>query len=562
MDFKSYIAEKIASATEGDKENIFTLIEKPKDEAMGDAAFPCFSLSKVLRKAPNMIAAELAEKITADDVVGEVKAVGGYLNFFFNKKLFVSEIAEKVLNEGENYGKCSEGEGKTVVSDYSSPNIAKPFHIGHLFSTSVGNSLAKIYNFLGYKVERVNHLGDWGTQFGKVISAYKRWGDKAVVEKDPITELNKLYVKFHEEAEKDPALEDEGRREFHLLETGDTENYNLWKWFRDVSLEEYKRVYERMGVGFDSYNGEAFYMDKMDGVIAELKEKDMLTLSEGAYIVEFDDMPPSIVLKQDGSTIYTTRDLAAAEYRNKTYNFDKNIYVVGLPQSLHFKQIFAILEKLGKDYAKDCVHVGFGTVKFATGAMSTRSGNVVLLETVLSEAINKTAEIMKNNGNAIDDIESASESVGIGAIFYTFLKNSREKDIIFDWDDILDFNGESGPYVQYSYARGKSVLRKAEIKDFNGASFDYDITPEEYSLCKLLSEFTDTVKAAAEKNEPFYITRYVTNVAKAFNKFYNTTHILKGEENVQKARLLITEATTVCIKNALALLGINTVERM
>ena len=562
MDFKSYIAEKIAAATEGDKENIFTLIEKPKDEAMGDAAFPCFSLSKVLRKAPNMIAADLAEKITADDVIGEVKAVGGYLNFFFNKKLFVSEIAEKVLEEGEDYGKCSEGEGKTVVIDYSSPNIAKPFHIGHLFSTSVGNSLAKIYSFLGYKVERVNHLGDWGTQFGKVISAYKRWGDKAVVEKDPITELNKLYVKFHEEAEKDSALEDEGRREFHLLETGDTENYNLWKWFRDVSLEEYKRVYERMGVGFDSYNGEAFYMDKMDGVIAELKEKNMLTLSEGAYIVEFDDMPPSIVLKQDGSTIYTTRDLAAAEYRNKTYNFDKNIYVVGLPQSLHFKQIFAILEKLGKDYAKDCVHVGFGTVKFATGAMSTRSGNVVLLETVLSEAINKTAEIMKNNGNAIDDIESASESVGIGAIFYTFLKNSREKDIIFDWDDILDFIGESGPYVQYSYARGKSVLRKAEIKDFSGASFDYDITPEEYSLCKLLSEFTDTVKAAAEKNEPFYITRYVTNVAKAFNKFYNTTPILKGEENVQKARLLITEATTVCIKNALALLGINTVERM
>ena len=562
MDFKSYIAEKIALATEGEKENIFALIEKPKDETMGDAAFPCFSLSKVLRKAPNMIAADLAEKITADDVIGEVKAVGGYLNFFFNKKLFVSEIAEKVLEDGEDYGKCSEGEGKTVVIDYSSPNIAKPFHIGHLFSTSVGNSLAKIYSFLGYKVERVNHLGDWGTQFGKVISAYKRWGDKAVVEKDPITELNKLYVKFHEEAEKDSALEDEGRREFHLLETGDEENYNLWKWFRDVSLEEYKRVYDRMGVGFDSYNGEAFYMDKMDGVIAELKEKDMLTLSEGAYIVEFDDMPPSIVLKQDGSTIYTTRDLAAAEYRNKTYNFDKNIYVVGLPQSLHFKQIFAILEKLGKDYAKDCVHVGFGTVKFATGAMSTRSGNVVLLETVLSEAINKTAEIMKNNGNAIDDIESASESVGIGAIFYTFLKNSREKDIIFDWDDILDFNGESGPYVQYSYARGKSVLRKAEIKDFKGASFDYDITPEEYSLCKLLSEFTDTVKAAAEKNEPFYITRYVTNVAKAFNKFYNTTPILKGEENVQKARLLITEATTVCIKNALALLGINTVERM
>ncbi len=562
MDFKSYIAEKIALATEGDKEAIFALIEKPKDETMGDAAFPCFSLSKVLRKAPNMIAADLAEKITSDDVIGEVKAVGGYLNFFFNKKLFVSELAEKIIKEGESYGKSTEGEGKTVVIDYSSPNIAKPFHIGHLFSTSVGNSLAKIYGFLGYKVERVNHLGDWGTQFGKVISAYKRWGDKSVVEKDPITELNKLYVKFHEEAEKDSALEDEGRREFHLLETGDEENYALWKWFRDVSLEEYKRVYDRMGVGFDSYNGEAFYTDKMDGIVAELKEKDLMKLSEGAYIVEFDDMPPAIVLKQDGSTIYSTRDLAAAEYRAKTYDFDKNIYVVGLPQSLHFKQIFAILEKLGKDYAKNCQHVGFGTVKFATGAMSTRSGNVVLLETVLSEAINKTAEIMRANGNCEEDIEKAAENVGIGAIFYTFLKNGREKDIIFDWDDILDFNGESGPYVQYSYARGKSVLRKAEIKDYKGASFDYEITAEEYSLIKLLGEFSDTVKAAAEKNEPFYINRYATNVAKAFNKFYNTTPILKGDENIQKARLLLTEATTICIKNALALLGINTVERM
>ena len=295
---------------------------------------------------------------------------------------------------------------------------------------------------------------------------------------------------------------------------------------------------------------------------SELKEKDILTLSEGAYIVEFPDMPPAIVLKKDGSTIYATRDLAAAEYRAKTYNFDKNIYVVGLPQSLHFKQIFATLDKMGKDYAKDCVHVGFGTVKFATGAMSTRSGNVVLLETVLSEAINKTAEIMKNNGNNVEDIKEASENVGIGAIFYTFLKNSREKDIIFDWDDILDFNGESGPYVQYSYARGKSVLRKSEIKDYLDASFDYEITPEEYSLIKLLGEFQDTVKSAAEKNEPFHINRYVTNVAKAFNKFYNTTPILKGEENIQKSRLLITEATTICIKNALALLGINTVERM
>ncbi len=562
MDFKSYIAEKIAVAAEGDKEAILALIEKPKDETMGDAAFPCFSLSKVLRKAPNMIAADLAEKIASDDVIGEVSAVGGYLNFFFNKKFFVADLAEKIIKEGDSYGKSIDGEGKTVVIDFSSPNIVKPFHVGHLFSTAVGNSLSRIYDFLGYKVEKLNYLGDWGTQFGKVITAYKMWGDKEIVEKDPINELNKLYVRFHEEAEKDSSLEDRARSEFHLLETGDEENYGLWNWFREVSIEEFKKVYDKMGITFDSYNGEAFFAKRTDSIVGELKEKNLLTLSEGAYIVEFPDMPPAIVLKQDGSTIYTTRDLASAEYRANTYNFDKNIYVVGLPQSLHFKQIFATLEKLGKDYAEKCTHVGFGTVKFATGAMSTRSGNVVLLETVLSEAINKTAEIMRANGNSEEDIADAANKVGIGAIFYTFLKNSREKDIIFDWDDILDFNGESGPYVQYSYARGKSVMRKAEIKDYSGASFDYDITPEEYSLCKLLSEFSDTVRAAAEKNEPFYINRYVTNVAKAFNKFYNTTPILKGDENTMKARLLLTEATTICIKNALALLGINTVERM
>ncbi len=562
MDFKLHIAEKIALATEGDKETILSLIEKPKDESMGDAAFPCFSLSKVLRKAPNMIASELAEKIEKDQIIEEISPLGGYLNFFFNKKAFAKDIAEKVISEGENYGKSKEGEEKTVVIDFSSPNIVKPFHVGHLFSTAVGNSLSRIYDFLGYKVEKLNYLGDWGTQFGKVITAYKMWGDKEIVEKDPINELNKLYVRFHEEAEKDSSLEDRARSEFHLLETGDEENYGLWNWFREVSIEEFKKVYEKMGITFDSYNGEAFFAKRTDSIVSELKEKNLLTLSDGAYIVEFPDMAPAIVLKQDGSTIYTTRDLASAEYRANTYNFHKNIYVVGLPQSLHFKQIFATLEKLGKSYAKDCQHVGFGTVKFATGAMSTRSGNVVLLETVLSEAINKTAEIMKANGNVGDDVSDAAQKVGIGAIFYTFLKNSREKDIIFDWNDILDFNGESGPYVQYSYARGKSVLRKAETEDLTGYTFDYDITAEEYSLLKLLSEFSDVVRSAAEKYEPFYINRYVTNVAKAFNKFYNTTPILKGEESVKKARLLITEATTICIKNALSLLGIETVERM
>ena len=559
MDFKKYIAEKTAPLCAMEESALYNLLEKPKDETMGDIAFPCFTLSKTLRKAPNMIASELKDKIGTDDVIEKVCQVGGYLNFFLSRKGFAKSLIGEIDAAGEDYGKSSEGEGKTVIVEFSSPNIAKPFHIGHLFSTAVGNSLSKIYAFLGYKVERINHLGDWGTQFGKLICAYKKWGNEEEVKKSPMAELTRIYVKFHTEAEADPSLEDEARAEFHKLEEGDKENTGLWSWFREESLKEFMRVYDRMDVGFDSFNGEAFYSDKMDSVVSELTEKNLLKLSDGAKIVEFPDMPPAIILKQDGSTIYATRDLAAAIYRANTYHFYKNIYVVGIPQSLHFKQIFAILDMMGKPYAADCVHVGFGTVKFASGAMSTRTGNVVLLETVISEAVKKTAEIMKANGNEGEASDTA-EKIGIGAIFYTFLKNSREKDIIFDWDDILDFNGESGPYVQYSYARGRSVLRKEAP---NGEiSFDYDITDEEYTLLKLLSEFSDNVRAAMAKNEPFYITRYVTAVSKAFNKFYNTAPILKAEDNVKNARLKITEATCTVIKNALALLGIKTVERM
>lgn len=559
MDFKKYIAEKTAPLCAMEESALYNLLEKPKDETMGDIAFPCFTLSKTLRKAPNMIASELKDKIGTDDVIEKVCQVGGYLNFFLSRKGFAKSLIGEIDAAGEDYGKSSEGEGKTVIVEFSSPNIAKPFHIGHLFSTAVGNSLSKIYAFLGYKVERINHLGDWGTQFGKLICAYKKWGNEEEVKKSPMAELTRIYVKFHTEAEADPSLEDEARAEFHKLEEGDKENTKLWSWFREESLKEFMRVYDRMDVGFDSFNGEAFYSDKMDSVVSELTEKNLLKLSDGAKIVEFPDMPPAIILKQDGSTIYATRDLAAAIYRANTYHFYKNIYVVGIPQSLHFKQIFAILDMMGKPYAADCVHVGFGTVKFASGAMSTRTGNVVLLETVISEAVKKTAEIMKANGNEGEASDTA-EKIGIGAIFYTFLKNSREKDIIFDWDDILDFNGESGPYVQYSYARGRSVLRKEAPND--EISFDYDITDEEYTLLKLLSEFSDNVRAAMAKNEPFYITRYVTAVSKAFNKFYNTAPILKAEDNVKNARLKITEATCTVIKNALALLGIKTVERM
>lgn len=561
MDFKRYVSGILSPLCDIDEDKVFSLLEKPKDEALGDIAFPCFTLAKVLRKAPPQIASSLSEKISPDSVIKSVSPAGGYLNFFFERSAFAENVIEKISSEGEDYGKSNEGEGKTVIVEFSSPNIAKPFHIGHLFSTAVGNSLSKIYAFLGYKVERINHLGDWGTQFGKLICAYKKWGDKEATEKTPMAELTRIYVKFHEEAKNDPALEDEARHEFHLLEEGDEENHKLWSWFRQVSLDEFMRVYDQMGVGFDSFNGEAFYQDKMDKVVDELEDKNLLTLSDGAKIVEFDNMPPAIIIKKDGSTIYATRDLAAAVYRAETYHFYKNIYVVGIPQTLHFNQLFEILRKMGKPYADDCVHVGFGTVKFADGAMSTRTGNVVLLETVLSEAVKKTGEIMKANGNLGDDYEDSAKKVGIGAIFYTFLKNSREKDIIFDWNDILDFNGESGPYVQYSFARGSSILKRESAPD-KKIDFDYDITDEEYTLIKLLSAFPESVKAAADKNEPFYITRYVTNLSKAFNKFYNTAPILKAEDKVKAARLKITESALICIKNALSLLGIETVERM
>ena len=443
---------------------------------------------------------------------------------------------------------------------------SQPFHIGHLFSTAVGNSLSKIYKHLGYDVQSLNHLGDWGTQFGKLICAYKRWGVKEVIEKDPINELLKIYVKFHEEAEKHPELDDEARGYFKKLEDGDEETTALWTYFRDISLVEFKRVYDMLGVKFDSYNGEAFYSDKMDEVVDILRDKGLLTESDGAQVVDLSELniPPCIVLKSDGATIYATRDIAAALYRHRTYDFYKNIYVVGIPQSLHFKQIFAVMKKAGWDWADDCVHVGFGLVKLPGKNMSTRHGDVVFLEDVLNESIEKTKEIIEKNGSNVEDIEDASKKIGIGAILYTFLKNSREKDIIFSWDTMLDFEGESAPYCQYGYARGRSILRKAEGIDYSNADFSKAASDEAYSLVKQINGFGDAVKDAADKNEPFYINRYVTNLTKSFNKFYNTNPIMKDDvdEETKKARLAIVDATTKVIKTALGLLGIETVESM
>ena len=565
MDFKNYIAEKLAGMTGLDKGTILGAVETPPEQKLGDLAFPCFVLAKTLRKAPPLIAKELSEQFGADEYVDRAEAAGGYLNFFFRRAAFSKMVLDAVKEKGDRYGASETGRGKRVLVEYSSPNIAKPFHIGHLFSTAVGNSLARIYEYLGYETVKLNHLGDWGTQFGKLISAYKRWGDRSVIEKDPINELLKIYVKFHEEAEKHPELEEEARDYFKKLEEGDEETTALWQYFRDVSLVEFKRVYDQLGVSFDSYAGESFYSDKMQEVVDILSEKGLLTESDGAQVVDLSDqnMPPCIILKSDGATIYATRDIAAALYRHRTYDFYKNIYVVGTPQALHFKQIFAVMQKAGWDWAKDCVHVGFGLVKFPDKKLSTRHGDVVFLEDVLNESVQKTLEIIKESNPDLPNKEEVAEKVGIGAILYTFLKSSREKDIVFSWDSMLDFDGESAPYVQYTYARGRSILRRAgEVRE----EIDYSkiTSDDEYALVTKLAAFGTAVSDAAEKNEPFYINRYVTTLARTFNKFYTSCPILKSDvdPDTKAARLALVSATTRVIKNALLLLGIETVEEM
>ncbi len=566
MDFKGYITDKLVSFTELDKDTVSNALETPPDEKLGDLAFPCFPLARVMRKAPPIIAKELAEKFNGDTVLDRCEAAGGYVNFFYSRAEFISEAVSEVLKKGDDFGKSDMGHGKTVLLDYSSPNIAKPFHIGHLFSTAVGNSLAKIYKYLGYNVQSLNHLGDWGTQFGKLICAYKRWGEPEKIEKDPINSLLEIYVRFHKEAEQHPELEDEAREYFKKLEDGDEETTKLWSYFREQSLVEFKRVYDMLGVKFDSYNGEAFYSDKMDEIVDILREKGLLTESEGAQVVDLSDLniPPCLILKSDGATTYATRDIAAALYRHRTYDFYKNIYVVGIPQSLHFKQIFSVMERAGWEWSKDCTHVGFGLVKLPGKNMSTRNGDVVFLEEVLNESIDKTRAIIEKNSPDMENIDDVAKKIGIGAILYTFLKNSREKDIIFSWESMLDFDGESAPYCQYGYARGKSILRRAADIDYSDADFSDAVSDDEYRLAKQLDAFSDAVKDAADKNEPFYINRYVTNLVKDFNKFYNTNPILKSDvpDKTKKARLALTAAACTVIRNALALLGIDTVESM
>ena len=564
MDYKQIIAELIKQYVDLDVEDIKKLIEIPPKSEMGDYAFPCFQLAKVMRKAPNMIAEELASKISKEGFE-KITNLGPYVNFFVDKAAFSKSTIEEVIKEGDKYGSSNIGEGKTVCVEYSSPNIAKPFHVGHLCTTAIGNSLYKLFKEEGYNVVGINHLGDWGTQFGKLISAYKRWVDEEALEKDPIAELLRIYVKFHDEAEKDPSLVDEGRLHFKRLEDGEPEETALWKRFRELSLKEFNRVYDLLGIKFDSLAGEAFYNDKMQVVIDELKEKNLLTESNGAQVVMLDEynMPPCIVLKGDGATIYATRDLAAANYRKNTYDFDKCIYVVGTPQALHFKQVFKTLELAGKDWAKDCVHVGFGLVKFPDGGMSTRKGKVILLDDLLNEAIAKTLEIINEKNPELENKEEVAKKIGIGAVVFTYLKNSREKDIIFDWKEILSFEGETGPYVQYSYARGNSILERAGEVDLTNVDYSKLDSKEEFELIKALESFKKNIHLAIEKLEPSVVTRYVVDVAKSFNKFYNAHSVLNLEdEELKKARLTLVKASLQVIKNGLGLIGIEVVEKM
>ncbi|MDO5009745.1 MAG: arginine--tRNA ligase [Intestinibacter bartlettii] len=565
QDFKLAIAnclkEKIEDLT---LEEIVALIEVPPNKEMGDFAFPCFKLAKVFRKAPNMIAADLAENIEAKGAISKVMPLGGYVNFFVNKSQLAQTVINDVLTKKEKYGHTDLGQDKAVVIDFSSPNIAKPFHIGHIRTTVIGNALYKIYDSQGYNVVRVNHLGDYGTQFGKLIVAFKLWGRKEAVEANPIPELLKLYVKFHEEAEEKPEMEDEARAWFTKLENGDEEAKALWQWFRDESLKEFARVYDLLDIEFDSYAGESFYSDKMDVVIEQLKEKGLLVQSQGTNVVDLEEynMPPALITKNDGSTLYMTRDLAAAIYRKNTYDFDKCIYVVGSQQSLHFQQLFKVLELMGYEWAKDLIHVPFGMVALEEGTMSTRKGRVVFLEDVLKQAVEKTKEIVLSKNPNAKNVEQIAKQVGVGAVVFQELSNSRIKDYTFSWSRTLSFEGETGPYVQYTHARCCAVLRKAEEEVTKDINYDLLSEGDGAEVLKVIGSFNKSILAAMRKNEPHIITRFVLDLAQAFNKFYHDNPILVEDAELRKARLALVAATRQTIENALALLGMHAPERM
>ena len=561
MDFKKYIASRIKA--EGlSEEELCSLIAVPPNTEMGDYALPCFRLAKTMRKPPAAIAEELAAAYPADEIVTGAQAVNGYINFRIDRALWSEQTLRRVLSEREGYGSSDEGKGKTVCIEYSSVNIAKPFHIGHLSSTVIGSALYKLHKFLGYPSVAINHLGDYGTQFGKLISAYKRWGSREEIEKGGLRALNALYVRFHEEAERDPSLNDEARHFFKKIEEKDEESVALFEWFKQLTLKDVGRIYDLLDVHFDSWAGESFYIDKMQPVIDELKEKGLLVESEGAQIVDLSayDMPPCLVLRSDGASLYATRDLAAAIYRKQTYDFYKSLYVVAYQQNLHFRQFFKVLELMGKEWAKDLVHVAYGMVSLEEGSMSTRKGRVVYLEDVINKCVEKALAIITEKNPSLENKEETAKTVGVGAVIFGALYNNKIKDITFSYDKVLNFEGETSCYVQYTCARAHSVLEKGGSARAYAAK---EVCPQEFEVVKQLAEFPATCHDALEKYEPCFIARYCVDLAQKFNKFYFDCSILNAEDEQTRAfRLALTEATLVTLKNGLGLLGIGVPEKM
>ncbi|TDF95910.1 arginine--tRNA ligase [Paenibacillus piri] len=572
MNYKQVLAAGLAPHLDGvQEETIADLIEYPPNPQMGDLSMPCFKLSKQLRKAPHAIAEELKQRWEAHPVFDRVEAVSGYFNVFLNGQRFAEEVVGEIYDLQDRYGSQQIGQGRNIVIDFSSPNIAKTFHIGHLRSTMIGNAIYKIHEFLGYNCVGINHLGDWGTQFGKLIVAYQLWGNQAAVEAEGIDELQRLYIKFHDEAESKPELETEARLCFVRLEQGDEEALKLWKWFVEISLKEFEKMYALLGVKFDSYAGESFYNDKMDAVIEELKQKKLLEEDDGAQLVRLDDfnMPPALMIKKDGGTLYHTRDVTAAIYRHNAYDFEKCIYVTDAGQSLHFQQWFKVIELMGYDWASKLAHVPFGKVSLEGAKLSTRKGNVIRLEELLTQAIEKTKVIINEKNPSLENRDEVARQVGVGAIIFSDLSNNRIKDIVFSWEDALNFDGETGPYVQYTHVRTCSLLRKAngsESIELSGAkdalNFALLDNPEAQGVLRQLHLFKERVEQAMHKLEPSVVSRYLVDLAQSFNRFYHECPILVDDAELRQARLALVKSVQITMRNGLCLIGLEAPEKM
>ena len=571
-EMKKYIASVIYNALDNEDIKLGEIEEKvetPKDKKNGDFAYPCFNLAKVLKKAPVMIGNELESKISTDEKIAKIENVNGFLNFYLNSDNIVEKTLTTIVEQGEDYGKSNEGNGTNIIVEYSSPNIAKPFHLGHFRNTVLGKALYDLYETLGYNVTGLNHLGDWGRQFGIIIEGYKRFKDEYNFDENPLDALSDIYVRMNKICKEDEKEMDIARENFKKLEQGDEETTKLWKYFREVSLKEYKRIYDLLGSKFDSYNGEAFYNDKMDEVIEILDKKGVLKDSQGAKVVEVgDNMPPCIVLKSNGSTIYATRDLAAILYRARTYDFSKCIYITATEQILHFKQIFEVAKYIvDEKYQKGLMHVTYGMIRLKTGKMSTREGNVIYINDLIEEAIKKSKDIILAKNPELEDVDDVAKKIGIGALIFNYLKSGKNKDIIFDLDDTLRFDGETGPYIQYTYCRTKSILEKVgfDISNINIENIDFSklASRQEVELVKQLQKYSDTIKKAAEEYEPSILARYLIEVATLFSRFYNECSVANEEdEKTKEARCILVYATSLVIKNGLKILGIDCPDKM